>query len=303
MGYVVSLTGLLPPPRYDTIAWSSVLIQESTGADGPWTQIDAQTLTPVDVNPAAPVLRALSTTKATSASDWFRAVWVDQAGNQALGVPTFVAPGSSQTGAIASVSELKRYLAVSRSTDDQLLEQILRSVSDRVETYCGRAFRPSPGLDAAGNDTLAPVAKTVYPMRHTGAWFPSSYTLLVQIPPTREIDQVTLEGAPVTGYTPVGDPPWTSLQVFDLIYRYYAPSYLQLSTLGPKMVITGRFGWYPPPEDLKDAVLVMAARRYKERDAAYGDAVQLADGGIISYFKQFPPSVQATLDQYRNLAI
>jgi hypothetical protein len=66
----------------------------------------------------------------------------------------------------------------------------------------------------------------------------------------------------------------------------------------PSIAVTGRFGWWPAPDDIRDAVLVMAARRWKERDAGYGDSVQLAEGITVAYYRQFPATVQATIESY-----
>jgi len=208
--------------------------------------------------------------------------------------------GASQGVPIAQVQDLKSYLNIDRGDRDDFLNRLLLAVSDRVERYTGHLFRPNPPLANDGTDTLPPATMTVYPLRTAGTSFPDVHNLTVGIPDARSITQITLETAVVNGWTAVGDPPYSAVQVYNLLYRYFQPNYLQLSTLGPRMVVTGRFGWVPPPADITDAVLVMAARRYRERDASYGDTVQTADGGVISYYRQLPATVQATLEQYRS---
>lgn len=205
--------------------------------------------------------------------------------------------------ALASVAELKGYLDITKTGQDLLLQSLLDAVSARIESYTGRSFTQDPPPDSLGGDTLAPVTRDVFPMRSTGGWTPTAYNLLVQIPDARQITMVAIEGTPITNWVAVGQPPFRTLNVPDLLYRYFQPNYLQLTQLGPKITITGRFGFVPPPADIKDAALMMVARRYRERDASYGDAVQTPDGGVVNYFRQFPASVQATLDAYRSMSI
>lgn len=196
---------------------------------------------------------------------------------------------------IASVEDLKRYLDKTLEGDDELLQDILDGVSERVETYTGRSFHPDPAFDpVTGDDTQPPIDTTVYLPPHRGRYsFYMPRPLKLRVPDVREIDVVTPTAATITGFQPLGDPPWRWLQLFGLVYDIQEP-FTQL----PAVVITGRFGLAPAPADLKDAVLMMAARRWRERDAAYGDSVQMPEGGIVSYFRQFPPSVQSTLDSY-----
>lgn len=67
------------------------------------------------------------------------------------------------------------------------------------------------------------------------------------------------------------------------------------------MFVTGKFGITPAPGDLVDAVYMIVARRYKERDARYGDQVMLPEGQVVNYFRQFNAFVRATVDSYTEL--
>lgn len=77
MTFVVSLIGYLPPPRYDAVVWESVKIEESPAPTGPWTQIDAQTLTPADTDATMPQVRNFTTGLATLADGWYRVTFLD----------------------------------------------------------------------------------------------------------------------------------------------------------------------------------------------------------------------------------
>jgi hypothetical protein len=213
----------------------------------------------------------------------------------------------SITPGIATLDELKAYLNKTRSTDDIALQAMLDGVSTRVETYTGRRFRPDPPLADDGTDSLPDVTRTVpIPQRHLREWgwgglspWARPWTPLLRprtldIPDARVITGIAGNSA-VTfqGFQGLGEPPYRRVELFEVSF---VPQYPITST--PAITITGRFGWWPPPADLKDAVLFMAARRWKERDAEYGDVVQYAEGMTVSYFRQFPPTVQATLEQY-----
>lgn len=199
--------------------------------------------------------------------------------------------------AIATLDELKRELDASRDIDDDLLQSILDGVSTRVETYTGRLFHPDPPLDNAGEDTAAPVTKSVRLPRRFLRWSEwgddHPRTRMIDIPEAREIESVTGAAVEITGFEPLNDPPWGRIQVFGLT----VPPQPAITAL-PALTVIGKFGWWPPPADLKDAVLLMAARRSKERDAQYADTVQLAEGITVAFFRQFPATVQATIESY-----
>jgi hypothetical protein len=201
---------------------------------------------------------------------------------------------------IATLAELKSYLDTTRTSDDTLLQSILDGVSGRVERYTGRLFHPDPPL-VSGLDTAPAVTSPVYLPRRAlkwGVYCPRTRT--VDIPEAREIDTVAAAAATVSGFTPLGENPWERIQVFGVTVPWQNPV-----TALPAITVTGRFGLWPAPDDIKDAVLVMSARRWKERDAGYGDTVQFAEGVTVAYFRQFPATVQATIESYvrRKIAL
>lgn len=77
---VVSLTGFTPGARYDGVAWTRARIEEAPNPAGPWTALSTVTLTPVDTDPARPMLRSFTVTNAVNpAADVFRVVFIDVA--------------------------------------------------------------------------------------------------------------------------------------------------------------------------------------------------------------------------------
>jgi hypothetical protein len=59
-------------------------------------------------------------------------------------------------------------------------------------------------------------------------------------------------------------------------------------------------GFNPVPDDIVQAVTVMAARMYKERDSGYSDVIGSAETGLVKYKKAAPADVQVIINKYRR---
>lgn len=59
-------------------------------------------------------------------------------------------------------------------------------------------------------------------------------------------------------------------------------------------------GYNTVPDDIVQAVTVMAARMYKERDSGYSDVIGSAEMGIMQYKKAAPADVQVIINKYRR---
>lgn len=81
---VVTFSGFIPPPRFDSIPWTELRIEEAPTEDGPWTQIDVQALNPVDADPADPATRSFTTELATGEGLWYRIIFADASGDTTL---------------------------------------------------------------------------------------------------------------------------------------------------------------------------------------------------------------------------
>jgi len=64
------------------------------------------------------------------------------------------------------------------------------------------------------------------------------------------------------------------------------------------MTVTYMGGFNPIPQDIVQAVTVMAARFYKEKDSGYSDVIGTVDGGIMTYKKAMPSDVNAVVTAY-----
>lgn len=191
---------------------------------------------------------------------------------------------------LATIDQLRGHLAsnVDAKAND-VLTIMLESAEVFVERFCGRRFSPDPEL-VEGNDTAPSVEKTVKV---------TPRDRLVRIPDVREVSSITLGGLALDpsdyllgNYSATS--PATQIELLQTASSTLIPSETELTILG-------RFGFNPTPADILDAVLTIAARRYRERDAAYADAVQLGETGAInSYFRSLPSNIQHILRSYKQ---
>jgi hypothetical protein len=81
MPRVVSLTDLVPDPRYDGVPWTQAEVQEATAPDGAWLTVDTLALVTLDTDPSAPMARSVTTAQAQLTTGWYRLVFLDAGGN------------------------------------------------------------------------------------------------------------------------------------------------------------------------------------------------------------------------------
>lgn len=96
MPFVVSLEDFQPGARYDGLPWTQARIEQGTSATGPWTALQTLALSPLDANPALPASRDFTTTLATSATGWFRIVFLDAAAREQPTGSVYVNPNVFQ---------------------------------------------------------------------------------------------------------------------------------------------------------------------------------------------------------------
>lgn len=95
----------MPGARFDGNAWLQGRIEEAVVESGPWTALETVALDPIDVDPADPQARNFTTGLATSATGWFRVVFIDAAAHEQESGAVYVAvAGYSARG--ETVSEL-----------------------------------------------------------------------------------------------------------------------------------------------------------------------------------------------------
>lgn len=81
---VITFTGFVPPPRFDSLPWTEIRIEEAVDEAGPWTQIDTLAISPVDVDPSDPAARSFTTELASDGNLWYRIIFADVDGDVTL---------------------------------------------------------------------------------------------------------------------------------------------------------------------------------------------------------------------------
>lgn len=138
MAVVVSLEDFRPSPRYDSLPWTQARIEEGTASVGPWTVLETQNLSPVDVDPANPAYRNFTTQLGTDEELWYRIVFLDASGD--TGLPTFPVQNVADDRPVyASTTELARLLRVSESDRHDALLRVLKSAAGEIDSEIGTA--------------------------------------------------------------------------------------------------------------------------------------------------------------------
>jgi len=198
---------------------------------------------------------------------------------------------------IATADELLARLAgpgapPPKNANVAILTDLLQEHQVIVEQYTGRRFSPNPPLDSANGDTAPDVAVTINVQRRK----------VIPLPDARVVTSVALGGATLLSTSSYrdyellsNDGVFTDLVLYpDQPNRFPLAHYSGWNTI----TVTGRFGIWPVPADIKGALLLMCARAYKEQEARFGDVVNLGDGGSVAYYKTLPPRAKMTLDRY-----
>lgn len=140
---VVSFVNIVPPARYDAVAWELVHIEESPdpAADPPvWTEIDTSALSPLDLDPAHPAPRSFTTSLGTEANLWYRLIWEDgAAGLSDPTIPLQNGPDGITTG-YAAVDELARLLKIRDPSAAQrtAMQRALGAAKLEIDSELGR---------------------------------------------------------------------------------------------------------------------------------------------------------------------
>jgi hypothetical protein len=126
-----------PPRRFDEVAWTQALIQESTTQTGSYTTIDTIDFDPVDADPANPAEQDFTTELAT-VDRWYRVTFVDEDDNQSDPTDPFqqVAP----TTVYADQAELARILKIRDPSAEQqaAMDRVLLAAAGEINSEIER---------------------------------------------------------------------------------------------------------------------------------------------------------------------
>jgi hypothetical protein len=218
-----------------------------------------------------------------------------------------------------NVAGLKRRVDKQLSGDDVLLEEYLQGALAQAQAPyplgCGRLLMPNPPLDGAGNDTAGPVtlgitasgrrivlpdARTITKVEAndvepeawedgqewTSEWVAADEDLTPQV--ITNYQTTTRDGMVLQITMPRDHPLWSS--------RGERFSETRERTF---VAVTGKFGFVTPPADLVEAIYILAARAFYEREVQYADQVQVAEGAAVqAYYRQLPPRTKLAFTSY-----
>lgn len=138
MSQVITFENYEPTPRYDSLPWVEVLIQEAATADAAnidWTTIDTIALSPLDADPENPAIRNFTTENASDTDAlWYRLIFRDADGDELL--PTVPVQNVTETVTpYASVTELARILKIRVVSDEQreAMDRVLLTASGEID--------------------------------------------------------------------------------------------------------------------------------------------------------------------------
>lgn len=172
--------------------------------------------------------------------------------------------------------------------DEDLLNLFLDGAERFGERWTGRTFSPDPPL-VSGVDSGTPVTKT---------FSARNRTRLIRVPDLREATAVTMDGSAFVQNT-----------------NFYLDAYVEPAQFLELAVpftgsgagvleITGRWGSLAVDADVKEAVLVLAARGYARKDANFSDVLNTAAGAQMFWSANMPNEVKEVFQSLRlpNLA-
>lgn len=108
MGYVVSFSDYTPAARFDAVPYTHVVVQESATQTGTFSQIDDQPLVPVDLDPAVPQPRDVTTGNAVLDRGWYKLVFMDAVGNTSSSSAVYYNNIEPLTDAVPTVETIRQ---------------------------------------------------------------------------------------------------------------------------------------------------------------------------------------------------
>lgn len=158
--YVVTFANYTPSPRYDTIPWTQVKVEEAPAKIGPWTELVTGALSPIDADPKNPAPRDVTVNGATLAAGWYRLTFLDAAGNMQPTRPVY--SGASISPGLDDIARAMRSrLADAGGQAITAFSATTRPTRDDVEGFIRSGVRAVRLRVGAVQDTLAEDAREV----------------------------------------------------------------------------------------------------------------------------------------------
>ena len=182
------------------------------------------------------------------------------------------------TNGYATLTQIKNYLSISDSTDNDLLEDLIESASRSIDRIANRRFYADSTASARRyraysdvfvyTDDISTTTSLVVAIDENGN---GTYSKTLTLDTDFIMDPLTASalGRPFTQLTMVSNT--ESWPIF--------PGLTQ-NGLRPGVQVTARWGWPSVPDDITVATLTLTADLYKRKDAP-GGVLGLGDLGVI----------------------
>jgi len=182
------------------------------------------------------------------------------------------------TNGYATLTQIKNYLSISDSTDNDLLEDLIESASRSIDRIANRRFYADSTASARRyraysdvfvyTDDISTTTSLVVAIDENGN---GTYSKTLTLDTDFIMDPLTASalGRPFTQLTMVSNT--ESWPIF--------PGLTQ-NGLRPGVQVTAKWGWPSVPDDITVATLTLTADLYKRKDAP-GGVLGLGDLGVI----------------------
>jgi hypothetical protein len=182
------------------------------------------------------------------------------------------------TNGYATLTEIKNYMSISDSTDNDLLENLVESASRSIDRIANRRFY----LDSTASarlyraysnifvfvDDIGTTSNLVVAMDEDGN---GTYSKTLTLNTDYILDPLTSQSL---------NRPFTQLTMVSNTESWPIFPGITSNGLRPGVQVTARWGWPSVPDDINMACLILTADLYKRKDAP-GGILGLGDLGVV----------------------
>lgn len=187
---------------------------------------------------------------------------------------------------LVAIEDLRLAVNVGETFNPERLPQVLAGAESWIRGKVRRKLEPWPALVPIDPPTDPPTyidsaAPVVHRVVVNGSRF-------VRVPDAREITRVTVDDVELAA---------TDYELHAHRYPADGPTtHLELLNRRGRVVeVTGRFGFAAIPDELREAILTLAARRVYEESIGLVDSVNSDAYGARSYVKRLPVAISMVL--------
>jgi hypothetical protein len=182
------------------------------------------------------------------------------------------------TNGYATLTEIKNYMSISDTTDNDLLENLVESASRSIDRIANRRFY----LDATASarlyraysnifvyvDDIGTTSNLVVAVDENGN---GTYSKTLTLNTDYILDPLTSQSL---------NRPFTQLTMVSNTESWPIFPGITSNGLRPGVQVTARWGWPSVPDDINMACLILTADLYKRKDAP-GGILGLGDLGVV----------------------